>query len=86
MRTIHKYVLEFVEAQTIRIPRRCKPLSAQMQNGKLCLWVEVDTDEPAPPVNVYIVGTGHELPTFAMNYVDTVQVGVFVWHVYVGQL
>ncbi len=31
---------------------------------------------------VVIVGTGHEIPEYAEQYISTVQDGSYVWHIY----
>lgn len=83
---IYKYPLEITDEQCLWIPMRSKMISAQMQNGKLCLWAIVNPD--APPMCGHIIrifGTGHEIVPDGereMEFIDTVQDGELVWHVF----
>ena len=84
MRTIHKYTLTPGARRCFEIPKDAKPLAVGHQDGTICLWVELDTEQPAEGVREFsVVGTGWELcGKFCKTYVGTVQVGAFVWHVY----
>lgn len=84
MNTIWKYVLDITDKQTLFMPREAEFLHVGEQNGRLCVWAEVDTDNGLEPVDVFICGTGNQLPVFGAGvlYVGTAQVGEFVWHVY----
>ncbi len=93
MKTIYKYPLKLVDTQRIKIPKGSVVISAQVQDGVICLWAEVDTDKPLVEPLVYVVGTGQPLPEqecwfdgdeqhFNL-YIDTVQLNGFVWHIYV---
>ena len=83
MRTIYKYPLELDVEQTITGPIM-EFLHLDWQNGQLCVWAEVDTDEAEETHHFYIVGTGHQVPSAAVDHVGTVlsEDGMFVWHVY----
>ncbi len=60
-------------------------LQPHMQNGKLCIWAEIDDTAPEREWIVTFVGTGWELdatiPDYA-QYCGTVMDGAFVWHVF----
>ncbi len=84
MKTIYKYELGIVDEQSISMPAAFKPLSVQIQKGKLCMWSAVDLDVNYAMITVRIVGTGHPFPDFNdCQYIGTAQDGQFVWHVFV---
>ena len=85
MTTVFKYALEITDRQEIPLPPRATILSAQVQRGKICLWVSIDPDELnlAEPRHIRIHGTGH-LITESLRFIDTVQLsgGKLVFHVF----
>lgn len=83
MRTIHKIPLHMVSYQVYVLEgSRPKPLSVAVQNGRPCLWFEIEprtsrlverrgvVTEKAPTcgVTIYLVGTGDEVPEGATNF------------------
>ena len=97
MKTIYKYILEPVGAQTLQIPSGAEFLSVQMQHGNLCLWAIVDPEKLLENEYFVIVGTGHPVPEKPkyLQYLGTVQQaarlknlfpehadGALVWHVF----
>jgi hypothetical protein len=81
---IWKYILRLTDKQTLVVPANAEPLSAQVQDGEICVWVLVDLDMPLNDVEFYIYGTGNQLPEFIGNYISTCQLDGFVWHVFVN--
>lgn len=85
---IFKYPLVVTDEQTVRMPgARPKILSAQVQNGTICLWALVDAASPViSDVKISIFGTGNPLPenVGTMVFIDTVQLhgGSLVFHVF----
>lgn len=63
------------------LPKGAKILTAQVQNGTIVLWSEVDLDRETEPRPIEIVGTGTVVPKKSV-YISTVQDGPFVWHLY----
>lgn len=82
MNTIWKYPLTIGRHQVLRMPRAARPLSAQVQDVTLTLWMQVDDSAPIVERTAHVVGTGHELPRQAMDYISTVLDPPFVWHIY----
>lgn len=83
---IFKYSLTITDEQTVEMPTGASVLSAQMQNGSLCLWAVVNESNPVKKYRVKIVGTGNQFDNAAFwfgGYVSTVQDRNFVWHVFV---
>lgn len=79
-RRIYKY--EVPSALRARVGRW---LHADMQNGKLCAWAEIDDSVPEQEWIVTFTGTGWELDVALPDdaiYCGTVMDGAFVWHVW----
>lgn len=82
MKTIHKFPLATTDLQVIYAPTTFKPLCVQVQNDRITLWAEVDTDQPNTEWDIAIVGTGHNMYATYTNYIGTVQLDGLVWHIY----
>lgn len=82
MKTIWKFPLDLTDLQELDIPFGYKFLSAQMQNGKLCLWAEVNPAAMKRKATIAIVGTGNPFPLGQFDFISTVQMGPLVWHIY----
>ena len=85
--TIWKYELEYENDQTIQTPRLWKPLHIGMQNGAICLWAEVDSeDSDIVERRISVHGTGHPLRVHHHEWSHlgtTVDENLgLVWHVY----
>ena len=83
-RTIWKYQIPIANgSHTVTLPGvGVRPLHVAMQGDIPTLWVEVDPDAYKTwDIKYQWFGTGHDIPGNAM-YVDTVQDGIFVWHLY----
>lgn len=85
-----KWPLKITDTQIIEMPRGSKALSVQIQEvpsglGKKLvptLWTECDLDSKNTPVKIQVVGTGRPFNNHGLEYIDTVQIGEFVWHLY----
>ncbi len=88
MKTIYKYKLALTDSQVIKAPRDFTALSVGLQAGEICLWAEVETESPRVPRRVWIQGTGNPFAesmtdwSCLAGFVGTVQIGLFVWHIY----
>lgn len=87
MTAIYKYRLEITETQVVSMPKGAQILTAQMQDGYLCLWALVNTDKKSAMRSIVICGTGNPIPsgedfTQTHRYIATVQEQEFVWHVF----
>jgi hypothetical protein len=82
--TIFKYDLDLTDRQEIKMPRTARILTSQVQRGAMVLWAEVDADAPREIRVIWIVGTGNPMPPAGaiVNYISSVQLGDFLWHVY----
>jgi hypothetical protein len=84
VRIIYKYPLEMTGyLQVIDMPRGAVIRHCDVQNGQICLWAEVDmTASDSKGRSFGIVGTGLLISDAARDYVGTVQIPPYVWHVY----
>lgn len=81
MITIHKYTLA-EHSNEIVAPQMKQILTAQYDpNGFLCIWAIVDTQTTDRTRLIEVRGTGWTVPANAV-YIDTVQKGLYVWHVF----
>ena len=82
---IWKFALKLTDRQIIEMPRGAQFLSCQMQRGAFQLWAIVQPNHDIERRTIWIVGTGHPVPTIPLTFIDTVQQldGAFVWHVFV---
>jgi hypothetical protein len=85
MRTVYKYPLSIVDAQTVLIPSGATFRHVGLDpGGKLCVWAEVDTKNRSVSKTFYLVGTGNPIPDTPVRFLGAVVQGPFVWHVYQG--
>lgn len=87
MKRIWKYELELPTLRVtdhvdVWMPVGAKVLSAGNQDGKLCVWVECNTEAPREMVSFVVAGTGRRLPDKLGRFIGTVVMPPFVWHVY----
>lgn len=86
MQTIYKYPLGFLDTQEVPLPKGATVLSAQVQNGVICLWALCNTDAPIAPRTIYTVGTGHNfnMDPSVIRFIGTVQLsgGALVFHLF----
>ena len=77
MKKIYKYEIE----GTLELPVGYKILSIQEQHSKIVMWAEIDVYAQKREVNFIVIGTGWEVLKNS-EYIETVQIGHFVWHIY----
>ena len=80
MKTIYKYRLDGDIA--IPMPMGSKLLTAQMHQGELVLWAEVDPDYVSEMRHFDVVMTGDRIGDSLRSHIATVQDGPLVKHVY----
>lgn len=80
---ILKFELRVIGLQIIDMPYLYKILSAQYQNGHICVWALVDEMKPHHNHAFAVYGTGQEINTASTGeFIGTVQQGSLVWHVF----
>lgn len=78
---IHKFTL-MLGQNTVRSEGRIIGfLHVAFQGDKLCIWVEVDTDDDAHLNHFHVVGTGFSVPEGGAHIGSVVE-DPYVWHVY----
>jgi hypothetical protein len=84
MKTIYKYRLDLESA--LFMPKDAQVLSIQMQDGFVCLWALVDTDNEKEMRIFMCYGTGMKIAdsAYPMDFLGTVQAdsGSLVLHVF----
>lgn len=81
MKTIFKYHL-FGPGETTsnRMPNDFQVVKFGMQDGMFVMWALIDKDAHHRYVHKFkVVGTGWDIEEDE-KYIDTIQVGEFVWH------
>lgn len=82
MRMVYKYFLEVEDEEQVLTLQSSRPVvSVAGQDGKVCLWIEIDTELKETKHIFRVFGTGHKIP-LGWDYIGTAQVFPFVWHVY----
>jgi len=86
MNKIYKYELQIKDSQSFQINSDYKILSVAEQNGKLCMWVLVNLNNPITWMNIEIIGTGNQIDEQLMQHNkfigSVVMHNGFVWHVF----
>lgn len=87
MNVIYKYPLTLETPQTLVLPIGSKVLSVQAQNGVPTVWVLQQEGEAVATTEVLVavIATGESFEIENWNYIDTVQIGEFVWHVFMRE-
>lgn len=83
---IFKQALDFLEEQTIELPRSSSILHIAIQGGKPCIWYECDPSAKKELMKVYCYGTGWSFPADRkQEYIGSVLIngGNGVWHFYI---
>jgi len=81
MKTIWKYELT-PGIQSINIPQGGSILTAQTQNGRVCVWALVDPSQKSVIKEFEVVATGQPFESESKRYINTVQISWTVWHVF----
>jgi len=82
MKRVFKYELS-QSTKTLEIPGGARIVNVNGQNGVVCLWAIVDSENSLEKRTFQIYGTGHPIEDDrAEAYVGTAHVAPFVWHVF----
>lgn len=83
MKTIHKFLLELKDWQSISMPKDAEILHLDTQFGQACLWALVDSEAPLQPRNFITRGTGYLIQDGWIKYIGTYKLeeGRAVFHV-----
>ncbi len=81
---IYKYPFGLLTgpAVTLDLPFGAIVLKVAEQNEMITLWAEVDPELDTIKRTFIIRGTGHEVPEGQLEYLDSVFIRGYVWHIY----
>lgn len=82
-RVIFKYVLNPPEQNpetTVQMPGLYQVRAVMVQDGRICLWLDVPIDAPLYPRTFEVIATGEAFGE-TDRYIGTVQMTPFMWHV-----
>lgn len=80
---IYKYPIGITGFQEVAMPKAARILSVANQNGTLCLWALCDSAQKEYVARqIEIIGTGHPISLNSREFIGTVIVEPFVWHVF----
>lgn len=82
MQTVYKYLVPLSRTTTVNLPQGAKVLKFGEQHGSLYLWAFVNPEAPLHQVHYEIRGTGTGDVGDVGRYLDTVQAGEYVWHIF----
>lgn len=82
MNAIWKFEIQVQDRQTIQMPAGAHILTAQAQYDCICLWAEVEATNHLVNRHFEVIGTGSPVMDGFGDYVATVQLPPYVWHVY----
>ena len=88
-KTIYKYPLVIDDEQTIDLPFEAKVIHVGYDPaGTLCVWAEVNPNNPPQPHVFYVRGTGHPFTGQEGQHIGSVvdSLNFLVWHIYNGSL
>ena len=85
MKIIYKYKIDLGSQFEIELPESSEILRFGIQNDTLYTWVLVDPNLPPQKRKFRVFGTGqgipeNELPN--MNYLSTIDIDYFAWHIF----
>lgn len=84
MNVIYKYPIPVQDLAHVSMPKGAQILSANLDNdGKLCVWAMVNTDNPKHLRALRVAGTGNPIDMPHMwTFISTVTAYPFMWHVF----
>lgn len=87
---IYKYAVDKLGEQYIDVHMPADFIHVGLDpNGHLCLWAEVNKNQPIKPIRVCVVGTGDDAPGpkngVGIEHFGSVVVDMWAWHVYVAK-
>lgn len=84
MKVIHKY--KFLDRLFVALPKGSEILSAQLQNGFICVWVKQPLIDDVQDFEIRAIPTGYQFDDTGFKFINTVQIGQLVWHVFYKEM
>lgn len=86
MRVIHKYPFEAdaTKIQKLKLPHGGRIVFVGLDCDRVpALWIEFEKDASVlRPEDIFVIGTGMDIPGYARHHLGTFLQGIFVWHIY----
>ena len=82
MITVYKFAFGANQSElALSIPLNAKPVHVAVQNRRITMWFELDTEEEKVDRHFKVVPTGAEVPEQG-THIQSILDGEFVWHIY----
>jgi hypothetical protein len=83
MKTIHKNHLQVCTHQILTVREGAIPIHVGLDpKGVPSIYFKVDDTRPHEEIEIYIMGTGHEIPYGAQIHIGSFVQEPYVWHVF----
>lgn len=82
MNIILKHRVKWMGSTYIELSPNADILDAQLQDGDVSMWVQVDPDESTLLREFLMFPTGAQFPDMKGYHIATIQDGQAVWHLY----
>lgn len=86
MKEIWKHYFEETDTTILNLVPGAKILSIQIQNNRLCLWEQHDAQTKQrsnlEKRTIRVIGTGQPHDSSNLEYITSVQHGIYVWHIF----
>jgi hypothetical protein len=83
MKTIYKYPIKQYDVTSVSMPENAYIIKGGIQEGNFFIWAVVDTENTQEERhNFAVIGTGHEVPYKNISHIDSIQHGIYVWHIF----
>ena len=79
---VWKFPIDIQNTQVVLMPAGAEILCSQTQGGVATLWAKVTPSGQPTRRLIEIFGTGHPMDDADREYIDTIQVGPLVWHIF----
>jgi hypothetical protein len=81
---IWKFLLEVTDRAGVLMPQGAEILHVGVQGTNIYVWAKIDTKATTSMRWFYVVGTGHDMPLKAGQYLGTVHLrnGALVFHIF----
>jgi len=81
MDTVYKYKVS-PTSEFVSLPKGAEVLTFGDQKGEIYLWARVDPDAEIETRRFTVVGTGHDMESGSLEYINTIFVAGFVFHAF----
>lgn len=79
---IFKYPFAIANGFQLKMPEDAKVLHVGLQDSCPCIWALVNPERGDDFYHFEVYGTGHEINMFGREYLGTLLMPPFVWHVF----